>query len=418
MTDTHTSLHSDSKGLEIGKLTPVAALIGIVGLIASLAHIASDPKMGTGSYLFGLIFWGGLSIGMLALTCLHHAVRGSWTLSIMRLLEAGGGPLALTVVGLLFSPVVFGVFSDKGSKSPYEWADPAKVAADKALQHKALIMNPGFWSGRVVIFFAMFVLMAWFLRNSTHRQDKSGDFKLEAGRSTWGAIFLPIFVLAVTFAMTDWVMSLNPHWYSTMFGPWTLIGATLAALAFSTLIVTTNYDRAPYAEIVGPKLTKDLGNMLFAFTMLWGYTSLSQFLIIWNGNLPETASYFMTRSSAIGNRALGAMSWAAMGLLTVIGQFFVPFFALLAPRTKRFSVNLRKIAGWIFVIHIFDVYLLVIPAIPGRDTLGPISGHILWDLLSFIGIGGIWLAVFASQTRKAPLVVKYDTRLQEAMHAH
>ena len=424
MAETHTSIHSDSQPLDIAKIGNAAGLLGLICIAISIVRMfQGDNDLATGSYIFGFIFWAGISIGMFALTLLHHAVRGSWTVSILRLLEAGGGPVTLTVVAALFIPVMIGVWQ---GHTPYEWAHPAAVAADKALQHKAPYLNPTAWSVRWAIFFGSWIAVASLLRRSTLLQDKTKNFRLEELRSTYGALSLPVFVLMVTFAMTDWVMSLNPHWYSTMYGPWSLISAVLGALAFCVVILCSNYDRAPFNSIIGPGLLKDLGNMLFAFTMLWGYTTLSQFLIIWNGNLPETTSYFITRSSAnrisnssIGNPGMGSVSWGALGMLLIVGQFFIPFFTLLSPRTKRFSWNLRKIAGWIFVIHIFDVYMLVAPSIPGRAAKGPITTEFFWDLLAFIGVGGIWMWSFASQTSKAGLITEYDTRLQEALaHAH
>ncbi len=262
------------------------------------------------------------------------------------------------------------------------------------------------------------MVMSHVARKSTLKQDETKNFKLETWRSSFGAAMLPIYVLSVTFAMTDWGMSLDAKWYSTMYGPWTMIGAVLGALAFCVLIVTTNNERDPYSSIVGPNLTKDLGNMMFLFTMLWGYTSLSQFLIIWNGNLPETTSYFKNRSSNF-NAAMGMNNWAALAMLTAVGQFFVPFFTLLSPRSKRYSKNLRKIAGWIFVVHVADVYLLVLPSTKARINGGPLSANIWLDILAWSGIGLLWLGVFAWQTKKAALLPSYDSRLQEALaHAH
>ncbi len=408
------------KSLDIGKLQHGCLLTGgiltIVSMLGVFGVLGKDQATTwSSSYMFGLLFWTGISFGMLGLALLHHAVRGSWSVAILRLLEAGGGVGTLSVMMLLFMPIVVLNFT---GHSIYEWTHLDIVKSDAVLLKKSQYLNAPWWTFRLFFFFGLWLLMAAVARQSTVKQDQTKNFKLETWRSSFGAAMLPIFVLSVTFAMTDWGMSLDSHWFSTMYGPLTLIGAALGALALTVLIVTTNYDRAPYNTVIAPGLTKDLGNMLFVFTMLWGYFALSQFLIIWNGNLPETTSYFKNRSSNF-DKAMGNNNWAALGMLTIVGQFFVPFFALLSPRTKQFSVNLRKIAGFIFVIHIADVYLLVMPSIDSRLKGGPISGALGLDILSFLGIGLLWVGVFAAQTKKAPLLPEYDNRLQEALaNAH
>ena len=227
-----------------------------------------------------------------------------------------------------------------------------------------------------------------------------------------------MFFVTCTFAFTDWVMSLSPSWYSTMYGTWTIIASVLGALSLATLIFCVNADKAPFNTVWRPDLGKDLGNMLFTVTMLWGYTSLSQFLIIWNGNLPETTQYYIARSSNI-EPMTSNFTWGAVGLIGIIGQFFIPFFVLITPRTKKTPLNLAKICGWIFVVHITDAYIYVIPALPGRGGPGPLSPAMFTDALAWAAIGALWLFVFGSQVRKAPLLPTYDTRLQEALqNAH
>jgi hypothetical protein len=232
------------------------------------------------------------------------------------------------------------------------------------------------------------------------------------GRSSWGAASLVFFVLSITFAMIDWLMSLEPHWTSTMYGVWQMVGAALGASALVTVVVCLNATRKPYVDIVSPNLTKDFGNVLFMFTMLWAYTSISQYLIIWNGNLPETAAYYMRRSH---------LSWNAIGMVTILGQFLIPWMTLLSPRVKRYPRLLRQIAGWIFAVHIVDMYLAVAPALsgPGANHHRAVGDYILFDVLAFLTVGSIWRFVFARNIGRTQLLVSYDNRLQEALaHAH
>jgi hypothetical protein len=203
-----------------------------------------------------------------------------------------------------------------------------------------------------------------------------------------------------------------------MFGAWYIVCSCGAGLAFSLLVFNANSDKEPYRSVLSPELGRDQGNMQFVLTMLWGYTSLSQFIILWNGNIPETTSYYKERSSAMFPPGMEANSWGAVGLALMIGRFFVPFFTLITPRIKRFPQNLRLIAGWIFCMHIIEIYMFVTPSIPGRGPLGPIAGHLGYDAIAFLAIGAIWLTVFGFQMGTTSLIPTYDNRLEELKHAH
>ncbi|RYG39595.1 hypothetical protein EON81_00395 [bacterium] len=425
MTDPHLT-HTEDEGVlekKFAKYVPGSLFVGVIASLAFFASIllTTDQHVLTqlvGSWMYGWTFWMTITFSMFGLTMLHHAVRGQWTLSILRFLEAGGGWKALVTMGALFVPIVISMILHKGHL--YHWADPDAVKHDHVLQWKSAYLNiPGFIS-RTVIFIGMWAALAWGMKNSVKKQERSGEFKYEAGRSSWGAVGLVFFVLSVTFAMTDWVMSMEPHWSSTMFGPWTLMGGVGAALALCILLLCNNAKTAPFNGVVFPGLTKDLGNMLFAFTMLWGYTSVSQYLIIWNGNLPETTSYFAKRSSMNFPAGMEANNWGALGLALIIGRFFVPWFWLLAPRTKRTPEALRRVCGWVLVMHVLDVYMLVVPATGDRVKLGPIQiGNNALDIVALFVIGLVWWGIFSLHLSKFPFLARYDSRLQEAKaHAH
>lgn len=401
-----------SSTANLGRFAPMAMIVAIVGVLGTGGAYISNPTMMAGSYLFGLTFWLTLTLGMFGWSVLHHTVRGSWSVSILRLLEAGGGPTALGVMGLLFVPI-FGMMTNL-----YEWTHP-EAATDKFLKGKLVLLNQPVFIASTVFLFLVWIAFAARMKASTRKQDETGDFQLEVVRSSWGAVGLLGYFITVTFALILWLMSLDPHWGSTMYGVWMIVASAGAALALCNVIVCVNAKKAPYNTIVHPNLLKDLGNMQFATTMLWGYTTLSQFLIIWNGNIPETTSYFKTRSSDTHPAGMESNHWGWVGLILILGRFFAPFFALLAPRSKRYPGLLQRICGSIFVMHIVDIYLLVQPSIPGRAIQGPIAGHLAFDALAWVTVGAIWFAVFTSQLKKAPLLPKYDSRLQEALqHAH
>ncbi len=416
MSETHTHDHDHlevavgERAMPLKGASSLGILLGGIGVLASLVVMfAVNREAMVGSYLFGWYFTMTFVLGMLGITCLHHTVRGSWALPWLKLLQSGSSPTALGLMFVLFLPVLFqpGVV--------YEWMHPQ---GDHLLMKKAFYLNQTGWTIRSLFYFALWGWMSWFMRNSVKRQEEGAPngFKIEMGRSSWGAAFIVLYVLSITFAYTDWSMSLQPHWYSTMWGVWQMIGSALGASGLIVAILCINARKAPYTSVVSPNVTKDWGNILFMFTMLWAYTAVSQFLIIWNGNLPETATYFARR---------GRMGWNAVGMMTILGQFLVPWMSLLSPRIKRYPHLLRGIAGWIVVIHLVDVYLAVVPALPHHGFHGggrtALQFDTLWmDLLAVAGVFSLWFGVFAKGilgTRE--LLPTYDNRLQEALlHAH
>jgi hypothetical protein len=399
------------RAMPLSKAGPLAMLIGLLGVVGAGVMVASPGTREAmlGSYLFGWYFWMTIVLGMLGLACLHHTVRGSWCLPWLKLIEAGSSPTAFGIMFILFLPILI------MPGTVYEWVNPG---TDHLLLKKVWYLNQNFWTGRTVFYFALWAAMSWFMKNSVKRQEDGAPngMRLEMGRSSWGAVFIVLYVLSITFATTDWGMSLQPHWYSTMYGVQQMIAGALGASGLIVAILCINAKKSPYTSVVTPNLTKDWGNILFMFTMLWAYTTVSQLLIIWNGNLPETASYFARR---------GRMGWNAVGLSMILGVWLIPWMTLLSPRIKRYPHLLRGIAGWIFVVHVFDVYYTVVPALPsggfheGHGRLA-LSGNILYDLIGLAAVGGIWFAVFANGVRATKnLLPTYDNRLQEALqHAH
>ncbi|MFZ4506908.1 MAG: hypothetical protein ACOYON_04335 [Fimbriimonas sp.] len=395
--------------LKLEKIAPMSGLIALIGTIAMIGMMVAPgtANQAVGSWLFAVIFWTSLTLGFFGLTLLHHVVRGSWGLAMLRILEAGGGWQTLVTMLVLFVPVVLNIY---GGHGVYEWSHAAVVAKDPVLQHKAVYLNPLGYAVRLLIFFAIWGGLAWGLRQSTVRQDKNSQEGEAQRRTNWSAPGMVIFFLTVTFALTDWGMSLEPHWFSTIYPLWIALGQALGAFALATLLICVNARKKPFSDVIAPGLLKDLGTLLFVLTMLWGYTSISQYLIIWNGNIPEFTQYFVKRSE---------LWWNAVGATLILGQFVIPFMLLLSPRTKKSPEKLAKVAGWIFVMRFVDIFYAVVPGIPSeaRPWGGPIPA--ITDLLALAAVGGIWFVVFARQIAQAPLLPEYDHRLQEAKaHAH
>ena len=394
-----------TKTFNPGRIQGAAFLLGLILLVFTIFMMIGDStRQGMlQSYLWAWVFWGGLTFGCFAMTLLHHSLKGAWGTSVMRIWEAGGGMANLITFGVLFAPLLWAMNS--GKQIIYAWADPLVRANDEIIKARQPLLNPPVAIAITAIIIAIWAGYALNLRNSTLKQDRSLDSQEEKKRFTLGPVGLVMYFLTATVAFTVWVMSVDTHWSSTMYAPWFIAGQAFAALCLAVFIVCRFCNLEPYSEIMSPKLTLDLGNMMLALTLFFSYLSFSQYLIIWSGNVPETASYYHTRAQG---------GWIWIGLSMVALQFFIPFLMLINPTTKRYPKKLMVVAGWIFIVRIIDSYWIVLPAFPNRATPMPL----LTDLLAFATLGCIWFAVFAGQIKKAPLLPVYDQRLKEALHSH
>jgi len=368
--------------------------VGVLGLIICGAGAVLSPDQFFRSYLLGYLFWTGIVLGSLALIALHHLTGGGWGFAIQRILESATRTLPLMV--LLFVPVLLGM------KRLYLWARPEAVAGDAILQHKVLYLNAPFFWARTVAYFAIWAVLIFLFNRWSRQQDRTADPSFTRRLQVLGGPTLVIYVLTVTFAAVDWVMSLDPHWFSTIYGILFVVGQGLTTLAFAIVVIARLVQHAPLSEVVREKHFQDLGNLLLAFVMLWAYISFSQFLIIWSGNLPEEIPWYQ-------HRLHGGWEWIA--LLLVVFHFALPFVLLLLRTVKRRAATLTRVALAMIVMRFLDLFWIVAP------TFHPEQLSLHWlDIAAPVGIGGIWIAVFAWQLHGRPLLPLHDARLEEAFH--
>jgi len=358
-----------------------ALMIGAVGLLVSLLGAFTATEQFFRSWLLAYLFWFAISLGALPVLMLHHLVGGKWGFATRRLLESALQTLPLMTV--LFVPLVFGLHH------LYEWSHEDVVRQDIILQHKSTYLNVPFFIGRAAFYFAAWLGLAWFLNRWSSEQDRTGDVSIVHRFQRLSGPGLIIYALTITFASTDWVMSLEPHWFSTIYGMMFMVGQTLTALAFVIAILSLLGDAPPLSKFLGADTLNDLGNLLFAFIMLWAYLSFSQYLIIWSGNLPEEIPWYLRRSS-------GGWQWIAVGL--ALFHFAIPFFLLLIRRNKRRRQVISGIAIAVVVMRLVDLMWLIVPA---HEP----SVHVHWlDIVTLAGIGGLWLAGFSKHLRKRSLL--------------
>jgi len=337
------------------------------------------------SYLIAYLFWLGVALGCLPLLMLHHLVGGTWGFVIRRVLEAGTRTLPLMVV--LFVPLLFGIHS------LYEWSHADVVARDAVLQAKRAYLNSTFFVVRAVVYFLSWIIFAWLLNRWSVEQDKTGNPNLIRRFQLLSGPGIIVYSLAMTFASIDWGMSLEPHWFSTIYGVLFIVGQALAAMAFATAVAVRLSESPPLSQFMNAQVFQDLGNLLLAFIMLWAYISFSQYLIIWAGNLPDEIPWYLHR---------GSNGWQWVAALLALFHFAIPFVLLLGRGNKRNKAFLGKIAIAVLVMRWVDVYWLIAP------SFAPAVGIHVLDVLLFGIIGVIWFYVFWGQLMKMPLVPLRD----------
>ena len=352
------------------------------------------------AYLMGFVFVLGVALGCFAFLMLHHMVGGGWGFVIQRILESGTRTFPL--LAALFVPLALGVHS------LYEWSHADVVATDKILQHKQLYLNAPFFYGRAVFYFAVWMALSYLLNKWSAELDATKDNQVIRRMQYLSGAGLLLYGLTVTFAAVDWVMSLEPHWFSTMYGLLFIVGQGVTALSFVAILLLLLSEHQPYSGVLRPQHFHDYGNLLLAFVMLWGYTAFSQFLIIWSGNLPEENVWYLHRMTE------GWQYWA--GFLLVF-HWAVPFSLLLARKTKRQPRTLAKVAAALLFMRLADLYWLIAPAFQ-HDGAGHFSFH--WTYAAApLALGGIWLWFFLGEVKKRQLMPEGDERYVEHLkHAH
>jgi hypothetical protein len=338
-------------------------IVGGIGLLLALIGLFFSREQFFRSYLWAFLFWFSLGMGCLPLLMLYHLVGGRWGFTIRRIIESG--TRTIPVMGLFFIPIFFGIHD------LYEWSHPEVVAQSEVLQEKQAYLNTPFWIIRTVFYFAVWL---FYIRRLNRDAVPQGLERLSGPG-------LAVYGITVTFAVFDWAMSLEPLWYSTIYGMFWMVSQALSALAFSVIVVALISDRPEL------KALHDLGNLLLAFVMLWAYLSFSQLLIIWSGNLPEEIHWYL-------NRLDHGWQWVALTLL--IFHFLAPFFLLLSRFRKQQVQWLARIAGLILVMRVLDTFWIITPAFHE-----PSAGVHLLDVFALVGIGGIWMAVYAGALREA-----------------
>jgi len=366
---------------------------GVLGLVVAGAGGLVDPDQFFRSYLVAYLFVTGITLGSLGLVSLNHVTGGRWGVVIRRVSESAMRTLPLLLV--LFLPLLLGL------THLYEWARPEAVLHDAVLQHKQPYLNVPFFVIRAGIYFAVWLTVARYLVRWSREQDATGDPSVVRRLQFLGRGALLLYSLTMTFAAIDWAMSLEPRWYSTIYGILIIGGQVLSAFVFAISILMLLTDREPFSSLVSAKQFHDLGNLMLAFVMLYAYFAFSQFLIIWSANLPEETPWYLARLTG---------GWQYLAIALVLLEFALPFAILLSRNLKRNARRLAVVAAVVLAARLLDLFWLLTPAFsPGHFVV-----HWM-DVAAVLGVGGIWLSFFCWQLRGQPLLPLKDPALPIAV---
>jgi hypothetical protein len=373
---------------EIEPLRKRALVIGVGALGLCLLGAFFNRQQFFLAYLTAYLFWLGIPLGALGIVMIHHLVGGTWGFIIQRPLEAA--IRTFPVMFLLFLPLFFGL------PDLYVWTRPEALAQDKLLQEKSLYLNIPFFTLRALLYFGIWILVGYFLTRWSREQDRAAEGSLVERLQTLSGPGLILYGLTVTFSAVDWLMSLEPRWYSTIYGMIFMVSHGLVALAFVTAIVYFLLRQEPLSAVISPSVFHDLGNLLLAFVMLWAYLSFSQFLLIWVENLTKEIPWYLHRMAG---------GWGGIAVSLIVLQFALPFLLLLSRTVKRKAATLCGVALLIMVMHLIELFWFVAP------TFYPTGVSLHWTLvLAPIGIGGVWFSAFVWQLKQQSLLPLRDPR--------
>lgn len=374
----------------------IALVIGVV--LSAVGFFVEGQDSFFRSWLTSYLYWFGMTVGCIGLLMLHHTVGGGWGFIIRRMLEAGSRCLPLIFV--LFIPILLGMHS------LFEWTHES-AAHDPIIQEKVAYLNLPFFIGRFICYFLVWGVFAFLMNKWAAVYDERSDARAFGNLNRLGAFGLLIHVLLVTFMATDWVMSLTPHWFSSMLGPLFVAGQALATIALMNVFVGTLGTRSPLLQLVPQRYFRDLGNFMMALTLVWSYLSFSQYLIQYSGNIAEEVGWYVVRRHG---------GWGIVGLMLVFLHFALPFAVLLSSAMKTNPRNLWKIAAFMLFMRWVDLLYLSRPSLEG-NLLEALN---IADVGTFCIIGGAWLWLWASQVQKRPLVPAHDPRFAYnwAVHEH
>jgi len=355
-----------------------AIALGMIGLAFVLLGIVTDPQQAYMSYLVAYMAVLGTVLGALMLVVMSYVVGARWYVVLRRLTEAIAG--TLPILALLFIPILFGL------RHVYPWAMPEPEVTRELqaeIAKKAAYLNAPFFVIRAIAYFVVWSVIALLLRGWSVRQDHEGGVRLTLWQRRLSAGGIPFLAVALTFASFDWLMSLTPAWWSTVYGVYYFAGAIVAGISLVALLAMMAVRASVLADYVGDEHFGALGKLLLTFVIFWAYIAFAQLLIIWIGDIPAEATWYIKRLRG---------GWGQVGLALLIFHFAVPFMLLLPRALKRSPRAMAAIGIMLLIMHYFDVYWLAMPELhPEGMTVHWLDFASLAAVIGCTAAYGVWL---------------------------
>ncbi len=388
------NLRLDDLGTNLSRTT---ALVGAIALAAAiiLAFLSESSRPHFFyTYVVSFTFYVSLSLGALFFVLIQHMTKAGWSVVVRRLAE--GIACNFVLLALLAVPLLFGL------ETVFHWADPEHVAHDKLLKGKAPYLNVPFFLVRLAVYFLVWIVLSRFFFATSVRQDATGEPNLTRRMQTVSFPGMLLFALTLTFFSFDFLMSLDAHWFSTIFGVYYFSGSVVGFCGLLPLAIYALQQRGRLERAVTREHYHDVGKLLFAFVVFWAYIAFSQYMLIWYANIPEETGWFLVRQES--------NQWRNVSIFLLVGHFFLPFVLLMSRHPKRRLHILVIGAVWMLLMHYVDLYWIVMPNFNEESV--PFN-HI--DLLCFIGMGGLFVGSALRRLQDCSLIPVGDPRLEESV---
>jgi hypothetical protein len=393
----HVALRSEQATIPQGhgwsRIPLIAAVCAVLGAVVCAILGVANPKQFYFSWLVSFLFFLSLAVGALFFVLIQYAVQGGWGIVVRRIGETTFATMPVMVA--LFLPVYLGLHD------LYSWAVPGAADHDALLHWKAPFLNVPFFLIRAAIYFGAWSAIAVLYYRGSRAQDATGDPAVSARLRRLAGPAIIVMALTVTFASIDWIASLTPKWYSTIFGVYFFAGSFVGFIALLSVVAVAMRRARLLDTVISAEHLHDIGKMLFAFTAFWAYIGFSQFFLVWYANLPEETVWYKARMEG---------SWLTVSVFLLVGHFMVPFFYLMGRDVKRKGATLAIGGAWLLAMHFVDIYWQVMP------TLHPEGFRVsVLDVATLFAVGGCFVAAASWLMRRQALVPLRDPRLAESL---
>ncbi len=404
--NTSTSTHNSAlQGIDVPRTLPGVRMMAVAGIATVIVALLISLPFDSGhnhffhAYLLSVCFFLSISLGALFFVTLQHLTGARWSVVIRRIAELLTTPLF--VLGLLMLPILVPMLF--GCSAPFEWNDVELRASDELIRNKAPYLNAPMFALRAIIYFSFWILLSRFYLKTSVQQDRSNDAELTVKMRRVSGPAMIAFAVTVNFAAFDWLMSLDPHWFSTIFGVYFFAGAVVAFLATLPITTALAQTRGLLTKEITTEHYHDIGKLLFGFMFLWAYIAFSQYLLIWYANIPEETSWFLLRQNG---------GWQIIALLLVAGHFALPMFGLMSRSARRDRKTLLFWSTFLLVMHWLDLFWIVMPNVSTELSIGII------EILCTLGVGAIWAAATLRAAAGTRLLPTGDPHLHDSLSFH